>query len=711
MPRLPRPEDLYQLRVPLDPAISPDGRWVAFAVKSVAPGKDGYRSALWLAPTDALAPARQLTVGAKDDRSPRWSPDGRTIAFLSDRGAVLQAGGGGDRPGKAEAPEEGSVQVWLLPFADGGEARRLTELPRDVSDLCWSPEGGRLCLVSAATRPARDPDLQRPPEEPPESDLHHIDRLQYMLNGAGYIYDRAPNLWLLDVASGELSQLTSGRARDEQPAWRPDGRTIAFVSNRHRDADLTWQQDVYLVDVETRGVRRLTDGPRNHVFGAPQWSHDGSWVAAIGYRERASRGSTRSDVWRFRVGRGEGTGENLTGHQDLNVAAPMVSDLFGAAPHRLHWQGDGRWIVFAAPLEGSYEAWRVDPQSRRVERLTRGEHYLSGVTLSLSTRGGATAAGIRASATEPPDVVAFDLPAGRVGAAPLPTRRLSALMDEAWGDIDLVAPQERWHDSDGRRIQGWFYPAPASTATNPAPVVVEIHGGPATLYGWSLFWEWQCMLARGMSVYACNPRGSDGYGQEFLAANYRDWGEGPMRDVMGGLDALIADGLVDPERMGVTGGSYGGYLTSWIVGHTDRFRAAVTARSVNDLTSEMLAGDIGGPMFGEEAYRAQPWTHPDLYRAHSPLTYAAQIRTPLLIQHAEKDLRTPINQGEELFSALRALRRPVRLMRVPDESHELTRSGTPFRRVENLARIVEWLEHFLVKRRSGLPRIKSKSRR
>jgi dipeptidyl aminopeptidase/acylaminoacyl peptidase len=209
-----------------------------------------------------------------------------------------------------------------------------------------------------------------------------------------------------------------------------------------------------------------------------------------------------------------------------------------------------------------------------------------------------------------------------------------------------------------------------------------------------------------MSVYACNPRGSEGYGQEFLSANYRDWGDGPMRDVMAGLDELIADGLVDPGRMGVTGGSYGGYLTNWILGHTDRFRAAVTCRSVSDMTSEMLSGDIGGPMFGEESMGAQPWADPDLFRAQSPLTHAARIRTPLLIQHAEQDLRTPIGQGEELFSILRALRRPVRMMRVPEETHELTRSGTPFRRVENLRQIAGWFEHYLIRGGRRLPRVR-----
>jgi acylaminoacyl-peptidase len=281
-------------------------------------------------------------------------------------------------------------------------------------------------------------------------------------------------------------------------------------------------------------------------------------------------------------------------------------------------------------------------------------------------------------------------------------------MGAAWRDIRIVAPVERWHEVDGRRIQGWFYPAPGSTKSNPAPAVVEIHGGPATLYGWSLIWEWQVLAGSGISVYACNPRGSQGYGQAFLTANVQDWGDGPMRDVLGGLDALIADGLVDPERTGVTGGSYGGYLTSWIVGHTDRFKAAVTCRSVNDMISQMLSGDIGGPTFGLYEYGVQPWDDWDLYRRHSPLTYAPKVTTPLLIQHAEKDLRCTITQAEELFAVLRSLKRTVRLMRVPDESHELTRSGTPFRRVDNLRLIDEWFRHFLIEGKTRLPRVDPK---
>jgi len=366
---------------------------------------------------------------------------------------------------------------------------------------------------------------------------------------------------------------------------------------------------------------------------------------------------------------------------------------------------DGRSLIFHAPIEGSYELWRVRlPQGRGgeagVERLTRGSHYLSRFTTATLAGGGQRVAALLADAASAPEVCVLEVAQAVPGRGGIRPRTLTTLGADAWPDVELVQPQGRWHESDGRRVQGWFYQAPG---VRRGPLVVQIHGGPATLYGHSLMWEWQSMLAAGLSVYACNPRGSEGYGQEFLSANFRDWGDGPMRDVIVGVDSLIADGLADPQRLGVTGGSYGGYLTTWIIGHTDRFAAAVTCRSVSDMTSEMLSGDIAGPLFGRYEYGANPWEDPELYRLHSPLTYAPRIRTPLLIQHSEKDVRTPITQGEELFTVLRSLRRPVRFMRVPDETHELTRSGKPHRRVENIERIRDWFVHFLVEGRRRLP--------
>jgi len=302
---------------------------------------------------------------------------------------------------------------------------------------------------------------------------------------------------------------------------------------------------------------------------------------------------------------------------------------------------------------------------------------------------------LRSSPTETPDL--WLLHVG--GASKSKPRRLSSFNADVLGELELREPIERHATADGRDIQGWFIPGGAGAR----PLVVEIHGGPHTLYGWAPIWEFQVLAAAGIGVFCANPRGSEGYGEAFNDANHRDWGPGPMRDVLAGVDALVADGFADPDRLGVTGGSYGGYLTNWIVGHDQRFRAAMTCRSVSDMGVLFTTGDISGGDWATLEFETTPWEDPAYFREISPIAYADRIRTPLLIQHSERDIRTTIAQAEALFTVLRSLRRPVRLLRVPEETHELTRSGTPFRRVENLRIVEDWFRHFLVDGKRGLP--------
>ncbi len=700
MPRSPRPDDLYSLRVPVEVRISPDASRVAAVVKEVAPGKDGYRLSIWLVPSDGTAPARRLTLGARRDSSPRWSPDGSMLAFLSDRSGVLAAGGAGDEPAVPDADREqrGTTQVWLLPM-DGGEATQLTRLPEDVEELAWSPDGSRLCITSAATS-LRRPSRRHDPGAAPARDARIIDRLLYQRNGAGFTFDRPPNLWVVDVADGHARRLTSGTARDGQPTWSPDGRRIAFVSDRHPAPDLSWRTDVYLVDAAGGPITRVTGGRGDRAFGQPTWSPDGGTIAAVGHRFPAGNASANG-LWLFPA-TAEQAGEDLTAGSGRELGAALNSDLAGIPEPGVTWAPDGGSLVFGAPVDGSYQLWRIRRSDRRVDQLTMGTHAITRPD-GIGHGAGLRIAVVIGDGSRPWDVAVVDVPArGAVPAEGVTVRRSTELNRAAWADVLPVGPVSRWHEVDGRRVQGWFLEAPRPDG-RPAPLVVEIHGGPATLYGWSLMWEWQCLVAAGISVYACNPRGSQGYGQDFAYANLADWGDGPMRDVMAGVDSLIADGLVDPDRLGVTGGSYGGYLTAWMIGHTDRFAAAVSCRGVYDLTSEMLSGDMGGPLFGKYEYGVNPWEDPELYRRHSPITYARDIHTPLLIQHSEHDLRCPITQAEELFTVLRSHRRPVRLMRVPDESHELTRAGAPYRRVENIERIRDWFVHYLIDGKRGLP--------
>ncbi len=559
MPRPPRPDDLYRLRIPTGPRLSPDGRTVVVTVQTVAPGYDGYRSALWLIPTEPIADAtpaapRRLTLGARQDHHPRFSPDGRTLAFLSDRRALVEEEP--TRP-KETKDREDIRQVYLLPL-DGGEARRLTDLPRGVGDFAWSPDGSRLVVTSTSHEATRDDDLRRrgldrprDPGAPPPSDYRFFDRLHYMFNGAGFVDDRVDHLWLVDVASGEATRLTDGPWGDESPAWSPDGTRIAFASNRRRDHDLFNRQDIWVVDAATRQVTAITAGPKS-VFGWPAWLPDGRSVLAFGSRLEGRAGS-RNDLWAFAADGSDATptgGRNLSGRHDLMPVSGMGSDVTPGEATPPAATADGSAVLFSAPIDGSYELWRISVADSRLQRLTTGQHYISGWDAIAGPRGRSRIAYIRSTPTETPDVWFLD-----GDAEP---RRLTAFNADVLGELTLREPVERHVTVDGLDIQGWLIPA----GDGAQPLVTEIHGGPATLYGWAPVWEFQVLVAAGVSVFYCNPRGSEGYGQDFCDGNHRDWGPGPTRDVLAGVDALVADGLADPERLGVTGGSYGGYLTT-----------------------------------------------------------------------------------------------------------------------------------------------------
>jgi len=685
---------MYRLRIPTEPRLSPDGSLAVITLTTVAPTFDGYRTALWAVPTDGGEP-RRLTIGARHDRHPRFSPDGRMLAFLSDRRTIVE-----EEPTRPAEPakREDATQVYVLSLDGGGEARRVTDLPRGVTGFEWSPDGRSLVVTSSSRAASYLDDVRvrrrtiRPePGAPPESDLRYIDRLDYMLNGTGFTYDKVEHLWIVDVASGSARRLTDGPTSETDPAWSPDGRRIAFAANRRRDHDLIERTDVFVADALSGEVSAITAGSQS-LFGHPTWLPDGRTIAVLGHRLPAGSGS-RNDIWLFAAdgsdARPDG-GRNLSAEHDLMPGAGMNSDVTIGEEAQLAASPDGGWLTFSAPIDGAYELWRVAVADGALERLTEARHYISSWDQQAGSAGRRRIAYLRSTPTETADVWLLD------GGE---SRQLTSFNRDVLDDVELRAAEECRVTVDGRDIQGWLIPA----GTGRRPLVVEIHGGPHTLYGWSPVWEFQLLAANGISVFYCNPRGSEGYGQAFNAANRRDWGPGPMRDVLAGVDALIADGRADPDRLGVTGGSYGGYLTNWIVGHDERFRAAMTCRSVADMTMLHLTGDISGVEWARLEFGAAPWEDPAFFREMSPLTHAERIRTPLLIQHSEKDIRTTIGQAEALFTTLRSLRRPVRLMRVPEETHELTRSGTPFRRVENLEVVLGWFRHFLVDGRRRLP--------
>jgi dipeptidyl aminopeptidase/acylaminoacyl peptidase len=691
-----RPDDLYRFRVATDPRLAPDGSLVVFTLQTVAPAKDGYRHALWAVAADGESQARQLTLGARHDRHPRFAPDGRSVAFLSDRRLQVE-----EEPGAGEAKErEDGIQVHLLPLG-GGEARRITDMPRGVDDFWWSPDGTRLLVKTASRGATRDEDRRKrgkgaapKPGDAPESDYHFVDRLGYLYNGMGFVYHLTSQLWVVDIETGKARRLTDEPAGVGDAAWSPDGTRIAYTSNLRRDHDLEPRAHLVALDVDGGGSIRLTGDAA--AFSAPAWLPDGRSIAAMG--GYLPENFYTADLWLIAAdGSDAGTkagGRNLTRRHDLMLGASVNSDIVPGEAARLVPSPDGRWVTFQAPKNGSQELWRASTADGDVEQLTDGHQYVSSFD-QIDAGGTTRMAWLRSSPTELGDVWVRDAGAG----AP---RRLTDLNRDILDEVELRLPVERWAEVDGRRIQGWFLAA-ADGPTGKAPLVTEIHGGPHTLYGWAPILEFQLLAATGMGVFYSNPRGSEGYGREFNEANIRDWGPGPMRDVLAGVDALVADGLADPARLGVTGGSYGGYLTNWIVGHDDRFAAAMTCRSVSDMGMLFLTGDLSSGFWPSLEFKSTPWDDPAYFREISPITYADAIRTPLLIQHSEKDIRTTIGQAEALFTVLRSKRRPVRLLRVPEETHELTRSGTPFRRAENLVVVRDWFRHFLVDGKRGLP--------
>ncbi|HEY3164267.1 MAG TPA: prolyl oligopeptidase family serine peptidase, partial [Candidatus Limnocylindrales bacterium] len=551
MPRPFRPDDLYRFRIANDPRLAPDGSAVTFTVQTVAPGKDGYRHAIWIVQTDGArepaAAARRLTIGARHDRQARFSPDGRSLAFLSDRRLHVE-----EEPTAGEAKErEDGDQVHVLPL-DGGEARRVTDLPRGVGNFWWSPDGRSLLVTSSSHGATRDEDHRRrgksrraKPGEAPESDYHFVDRLGYLANGAGFVYHLKDQLWVVDIETGAARRVTDERAGVGDAAWSPDGSRIVYSTNLRRDHDIEGRSHLVVIGADGSGRTRLTADPA--IFFAPTWMPDGRSIAALG--GYLPDNFYRSDVWLIAADGSAASddhgGRNLTGPHDLMPASTITSDIVPNEPPRLVPSTDGGWITFVAPIDGAAELWRVATANDAVERLTSGQHAIGGFDQVDLAGGRSRTAWLRSSPTELNDVWVRD------GAAGAP-RRLTDLNGDVLAEIDLRAPEERWVTVDGRRIQGWFLAAAPATSTpaaaaaragnpaTPAPLVTEIHGGPHTYYGWAPLLEFQMLAASGMGIFFSNPRGSEGYGRAFNEANIRDWGPGPMRDILAGIDALVA---------------------------------------------------------------------------------------------------------------------------------------------------------------------------
>jgi dipeptidyl aminopeptidase/acylaminoacyl peptidase len=642
-------EDLCRIKVVGEPAISPDGETVAFAVTEVDLDADGYRAAIWTVPFSGGEP-RRLTAGVKRETTPRWSPDGTKITFLANR--------------DTDAP-----QLWVI-ATGGGEARRLTNLPHGVDEPVWAPDSRRIAFVAEVD----------PPDPNPGSDVKVITEIRYKADGRGFLAGRRSHVFVVDVdrEGAEPFQVTDGDFDHSSPAWSPTGRELAFAANRDPDWQLQRGRDVWTV-VPGGRPRRLTDG--QGAFDLPAWSPDGTRIAFVGHRKLRQE-AANAEIWV--VPAAGGVARSLTAGFDRGVGDLTITD-HGQYPHRPPvWSADGASLTFLASDLGATHVFRVTVDGE-VCPITTGHRRVAAFDVAAGSAGESFA--FAASDPSTP----FELYVRDLAGQERPLTTLNA----AWMDEVATATAEPFTVSshDGLEVHGWIMRPPGTTAGVAHPAILEIHGGPHGMYGATFFHEFQVLAARGYVVVFANPRGSIGYGEAFAEGLRAGWGEKDTPDLLACLDHAIAAGGIDPDRIGVTGGSYGGFMTNWLIGHTDRFRAAVTQRSLSNLFSCYGTDDIGPVSLDVEFGR--PWQHRDRYLDLSPISYVEQMKAPLLILHSEQDYRCPIEQAEQLFVALKRLGREVVFVRFPDESHGLSRSGKPKHRLERLRRIVGWFDDHL----------------
>ncbi len=673
-----RANDLYRIRTATSVAVSPDGQWLAYVVTQTDSADNAYYSHIWLADL-AAGTTRQQTRGNVRDRSPVWSPDASKIAFVSDRGGA-------------------NSQIYILP-ADGGEAWALTEMENGASGPVWSPDGDQLLFSSELTTRELLEERRAADEEgiaeAPIADSAMWGSMAAIRNWlAGNAEDEEPavikrlnfqgeralaptpswsHIYAINLIDKVPRRLTEGPYDHYGPSFAPDGQSIAFVANIPMDVppDFSVKTDLYVMQLDDRVARKI-EIPRRSI-SSPSWSPDGSSIA-FAARDTADRSSAHTEIGviEFR-------------DSDEAVEVSWLTRGLDRSARQYSWSPDGASIYFTAAVHGTVPIYRVRLSDGEIRQMVSGERGILDFDL-----GGEGLAYVVTQPTNPSEVYTAD-PAGDG------ERRITELNTGWLEDVEVQPHNGFYYRSfDERRVQGWLIEPVDYDSTRQYPLVLEIHGGPHAMWGpgeRTMWHEFQLLAANGYFVLYTNPRGSGGYGLDFKLAIQRAWGEGPMRDVLTAVDTVLRRRPVDANRMVVAGGSYAGYLTAFLVGHDHRFKAAVAQRGVYDLATFFGEGNAWRLIPWE--FDAYPWEDWEILREQSPLTYAHSIQTPLLIMHADRDLRTGVSQSEMLYRTLKVLQKPVEYVRYPREGHELSRSGEPLLRIDRLLRILEFFDRHI----------------
>jgi dipeptidyl aminopeptidase/acylaminoacyl peptidase len=640
-------DDLSQLREVSDPQVSPDGGWVAYTVTTPDTVEDRPNSDVWMTSWDGTRSVR-LTSTQASEHAPRWSPDGRYLTFLSDRNDAREVD-----------------QLWLLDRA-GGEAERITDLPGGVSEYAWSPEGTRLALIVSDPDPdsaATGADTSRITPRPIV-----INRFQFKQDETGYLDERRDHLYLFDLASRKPEIVTPGEYTERAPAWSPDGRSIAFVSKRRPEFDRTNNWDLYVVDAAPGATpRQLTtfEGPDmdpDWVSRPAAWSPDGKSLAYVqgGPLRLIYYASQKMAV----VPAAGGPARVLTRSLDRNVLSPA-------------WRSDGS-ILFLLEDDRVTEVASVPAGGGKIQRFNSGRRFVS----DFSAGPGGKVAVLASNPTTPAEVYAVESDS---------LRKLSR-QNEGWLAGVRMAPAEEisFKSKDGTPIHGFLVrPLDYKPGTR-VPTVLRIHGGPVYQFSNEFDFGWQLLAAEGFAVVAANPRGSSGRGEKFSTAIWADWGNKDGQDVIAAVDYAVAQGIADPERLGIGGWSYGGILTNQVIARDRRFKAAVSGAG----QSNAFAGYGTDQYVREyEAELGKPWTNPDVWiRVSFPFFHADRIVTPTLFLGGDQDFNVPLLNSEQMYQALRSLGRETELVIYPGEYHEIRK---PSYQRDRLKRYLDWYGRYL----------------
>jgi len=716
-------KDLFDFVWIGDPQISPDGMRVAFVRVTVNEKREGYNTSIWSVPVAGGEEPHQLTKGDHDS-TPRWSPDGKSLLFLR----------ASEKDGKPEP-----AQLSILPMA-GGDSFSFTDLPKGASNPVWGPDGKTIAFTSdtnaedldkQAKKKRREAELKKavsesspsptpttkgsgkptatPKSEPDaaakkaeaeaehESDIHVVTRAVYREDNEGYLDPKHPtHLWIVPAPRTadekvQPNQLTSGRFEEGNIVWSKDSAQIYFTSLRI-DEPYYELPKTELYSINPNGGNATKLNSIDMGIDALSLSPDGKRIAFIAATTQPVNSYTQPDLWVVDL-TPNAKPRNLTATFDFDVGGGVFGD---SAPPRAGganiplWTADGRSLIEVYGKEGKTILASFDVESGAETDLTHGNQAV------LRFRASADRSKIVYTVSTPTrinDLFALE----RSSSEP---RQLTDINDELFSKLNLTEPEEISYQSfDGKRIQAWVQKPPDFNPAKKYPLILDIHGGPHTAYGYIFEHEFQWMAAKGYVVLYPNPRGSTTYGQDFGNVIQYHYPGDDYKDLMAGVDDAIHRGYIDDKKLSVTGGSGGGLLTNWVVGQTNRFAAAVSQRDIASWEDWWYSADF--TLFQPTWFKAPPFDGEEEFKTRSPLTYIKNVKTPMMFILGEVDYRTPPGAGgEEMFRALKFRKIPTVMVRFPNESHELSRSGQPWHRVERLQNIVGWFDHWLM----GIPK-------